>query len=307
MYRIKQNVGNLHYRYVQLSVVLDELQESQLGTVSRINSIIDQSYVSRQDRIDITAQLSYRMKAISRAFEVIQSPNSVYIPKSERKAFGLIAQRLEGVRFAFKKGSLEIERNLNSPTSLWTPLGRVEKRIYGVIHRLGSEIRGHVAELSIDLERQANVALLMGTGAILFLLLLGIVMALQLRRFVGMLRRLRDAANSAAQGKFSTVSGPFVGELNELASAFNTMSSALNDREKQLIRSERLAAIGGLASRITHEVRNPLSAISLNTEMLIDDLSAENSASTVLAKEIAKEVDRLSGVTDLYLSFAKRP
>jgi len=307
MFRIKQNVGNLHYRYVQLSVVLDELQESQFATLSRINIMIDQSYVSRRDRIDINTQLSYRLKAISRAFDVIALPSSAHIPKSEQKSFKLIAQRLEGVRLAFKKSSTEIERNLADNSGFWTPVHRVEKRIYGVIHRLGTQIRGHVAELSIGLERQANVALLMGSGALLFLLFLGIVMAFQLRRLVGMLRRLRDAAHSAAHGRFSTVSGPFVGELNELAIAFNTMSVALNDRETQLIRSERLAAIGGLASRITHEVRNPLSAISLNTEMLIEDLSAEHSASTVLAKEIAKEVDRLSGITELYLSFAKRP
>ena len=52
------------------------------------------------------------------------------------------------------------------------------------------------------------------------------------------------------------------------------MARAVKERERELVRSERLAAVGKMAAMITHEVRNPLSSIGLNTELLEEELSA---------------------------------
>ena len=41
----------------------------------------------------------------------------------------------------------------------------------------------------------------------------------------------------------------------------------------RLIQTERLAAIGRMAAHVTHEVRNPLSSIGLNVDMLGDEVS----------------------------------
>jgi len=40
--------------------------------------------------------------------------------------------------------------------------------------------------------------------------------------------------------------------------------------EERLVQSERLATIGRFASQIAHEIRNPLSSISLNVELLAE-------------------------------------
>ena len=42
----------------------------------------------------------------------------------------------------------------------------------------------------------------------------------------------------------------------------------------ELIHQERLTAIGQLSSQITHELRNPLSSIGLNSELLMEDLES---------------------------------
>ena len=52
------------------------------------------------------------------------------------------------------------------------------------------------------------------------------------------------------------------------------MAAALDEREQRLIRSERLAAVGKIAAQITHEVRNPLSSIGLNAELLEEELGS---------------------------------
>src|SRR5204863_111764 len=66
---------------------------------------------------------------------------------------------------------------------------------------------------------------------------------------------------------------------------------------------ERLAAIGRIAAQITHEIRNPLSSISLNAE----ELGERAPAARDLCDAIVREVDRLTAITEEYLRFARLP
>jgi len=80
--------------------------------------------------------------------------------------------------------------------------------------------------------------------------------------------------------------------------------------EDSLLKTERLAAVGRIAAKITHEVRNPLSSIALNTEMLQEELDVEKPALEAirpLLQSIIREVERLHAITEDYLKFAKMP
>ncbi len=89
----------------------------------------------------------------------------------------------------------------------------------------------------------------------------------------------------------------------------------LSERERRmhrrLIHAERLAAIGRMSSEVAHEIKNPLSSISLNVELLADELKKYTGADTkearTLMNSIMSEVDRLSGVADEYLQFVRQP
>ncbi len=81
--------------------------------------------------------------------------------------------------------------------------------------------------------------------------------------------------------------------------------------ELQLLHTERLAAIGEMSAKVAHEIRNPLSSISLNTELLYDEIinndeggkkDAEN-----LIQSILSEVDTLTEMSDEYLRYARFP
>ncbi len=80
----------------------------------------------------------------------------------------------------------------------------------------------------------------------------------------------------------------------------------------QLIASERLAAMGRLSAQVAHEIRNPLSAIGLNAELLSEDLAAlpdeprRKEAATILSS-ITREVARLTEITEGYLNLARMP
>jgi signal transduction histidine kinase len=81
--------------------------------------------------------------------------------------------------------------------------------------------------------------------------------------------------------------------------------------QERLARSERLALVGQMLAQITHEVRNPLNALSLNTELLGDELAALDpggaSEAGELLRMIQREVERLTDVTGHYLQLARRP
>ena len=81
--------------------------------------------------------------------------------------------------------------------------------------------------------------------------------------------------------------------------------------QARLARSERLALVGQMLAQITHEVRNPLNALSLNAELLGDDLEdlpdeRRDEARAILGT-ITAEIRHLERVTEHYLTLARRP
>ncbi len=81
--------------------------------------------------------------------------------------------------------------------------------------------------------------------------------------------------------------------------------------KEQLHRGERLALVGQMLAQITHEVRNPLNSMSLNADMLQDELADLDPSRETEAWElhalISKEIGRLTELTGHYLQLARRP
>jgi signal transduction histidine kinase len=75
-------------------------------------------------------------------------------------------------------------------------------------------------------------------------------------------------------------------------------------------RRQSLAAFARLASHVAHEVRNPLSAIMLNTELLEEEAAkcqCDNAEAQALVASIKTEAERLQHLTDECLAFARPP
>lgn len=77
--------------------------------------------------------------------------------------------------------------------------------------------------------------------------------------------------------------------------------------KSRLIQTERLAAIGRMAAHVTHEVRNPLSSIGLNVDMLGDEIRDAGPESKQLLASIQQELERLESITEEYLRLARLP
>lgn len=84
-----------------------------------------------------------------------------------------------------------------------------------------------------------------------------------------------------------------------------------DERSNELVRTERLAQLGALLAGFAHEIRNPLSTIGLNLQLVKEDLGEGESPRDKRARKrldvVEGEVRRLQGMLDEFLSFARRP
>ena len=76
--------------------------------------------------------------------------------------------------------------------------------------------------------------------------------------------------------------------------------------------SERMAEIGQMTSGLAHEIKNPLSTVGLNAQLLSEDIEhlaiedVEKGRLTKRLDSLSREVERLRGILDDFLQFAGR-
>lgn len=103
-----------------------------------------------------------------------------------------------------------------------------------------------------------------------------------------------------------------VAAVRERDARLRRQNDALEDAYQQLVvaqraqvQAERLAAIGEISSQITHELRNPLSSIGLNVEMLAEELDESAGDARDMLRAVERELSRLTALTERYLSMAR--
>jgi two-component system, NtrC family, sensor kinase len=200
--------------------------------------------------------------------------------------------------------------------AIYDQLDAPHKAAYEALQRLReaeADIASQVKLIKANFDRRATISkdgmarlertillrtIYLGIVAVLLGLVITAWVALMLRP----LRRLREGARRIAAGDYGkrvSETGPT--EIADLAREFNSMGRAVQEREEEKLRAARLAMVGRMAAQIAHEVRNPLSSIGLNTELLEDELAENATEARELCRAIHAEVNRLTEVTEIYL------
>jgi signal transduction histidine kinase len=99
-------------------------------------------------------------------------------------------------------------------------------------------------------------------------------------------------------------------ETERLNTELKGTLSRLQAAQEELLVAERMATVGRLSLRVAHEVRNPISAIQLNAEMLEEIVRGpghEGDESAALVAAIRDQVRTLDALTEEYLTFARFP
>lgn len=195
--------------------------------------------------------------------------------------------------------------------------------------RLIEELRNEICN---DMYRKITVArkhyhqsiwTVSGATALALLLLFTLVYLLSGWVFAP-LKQLQEGVNHVAKGDFEHPIDLKSGdELEELANAFNDMTHRLaetyrnleqqvNERSRQLVRSERMVSVGFLAAGVAHEINNPLASIAFCSEALqsrlADYLRRNPQETEVINKYLAmiqQEAFRCKEITSKLLEFSR--
>lgn len=119
-----------------------------------------------------------------------------------------------------------------------------------------------------------------------------------------------------AAGKLNEVVGPITlsapagfaeleTTLQAMADHVGTVVERLEQREREVLRSEQLAAVGQLAAGIAHELRNPLMAIKILVQSAAD--RGDGGLRGRDLNVVEEEIGRLEGSIQALLDFARPP
>ncbi len=125
------------------------------------------------------------------------------------------------------------------------------------------------------------------------------------------LRELTEVALDVARGNYGAETGLSSNdELGVLASSFNVMSrkmaediARLKEINQAMMRSEKLAAAGALATSVAHEVNNPLASISSLVQSQLNRAADERDRETL--RLILAQITRITGVLRDLMDFAR--
>jgi signal transduction histidine kinase len=189
-------------------------------------------------------------------------------------------------------------------------LGAVEHdavlHLRGVTGRVASSMDALSAR-SRDRERRGIVALF---ALAVMTLSVGVAVSIHTRRLLAPLARVTERAQSVARGDLTAREvAASDDEIGQLAAAFERMVASVGRAQSRAVANERLAAIGKMAAHVTHEIRNPLSSIGLNIELLEEELGRVKvpAEARALLQSITREVERLELLSEEYLRVARLP
>ncbi|HUL58437.1 MAG TPA: ATP-binding protein [Anaeromyxobacteraceae bacterium] len=166
------------------------------------------------------------------------------------------------------------------------------------------------------LEAQVKLAkTLAASAAVALVFLLAIAYWLLGREAVVPLRRLVAAMRRAESGELTVRADEGrTDELGVAARGFDATLTALRRSQAELesfyrermVRADRFAAVGEVATGLAHEIKNPLAGLSGALELLAEDLAHNPDQSEVIG-EMRHQVQRLTHTMESLLSFARPP
>jgi two-component system NtrC family sensor kinase len=253
-------------------------------------------------------------------------------------------QTLDGKRAIGTRLSAEVYNRVNLNHEKWVDRAFVVNDWYFTAYEPIFDLSDNViGSLYVGMLEQPHTALKKKVGLLFAgVLLAGSLFGLAFSGYIGSLlsrpiQELKGLVHRFSAGErdihIATSSGD---EIGELADEFNAMTAALRQRElaiiqlnknleakvqertaeleeknqlllktqSELVKAEKLAAVGELAAGVAHEINNPMAIIRGNAEVLLMDLQIGH-PNREEAEIIARQVGRVEGIVSNLLSFAR--
>ncbi|MBN2528600.1 MAG: HAMP domain-containing protein [Deltaproteobacteria bacterium] len=309
----------INQTYVPLTLGTSEIQSTQVIFNTLMDRLQEEPY-HPLTRDWLNAARKYRPARLTRLIDIIDGRLNTFrnLPRQELVFLRELRKRLRDVRRRYRMNenkfvrlfsSLDMGKSTNTVSSIEN-LKRSERLLNKVLQAIGNDVKTHITDVSTEAAENGRMATIVLSVLGVVALLIGIVIVLSTQKLLSPLKHLHQAVSKVAAGDFRTRTSIVRNdEIGMLANNFNHMTNALEERDKKLIRSERLATAGRIAAQVTHEIRNPLSSLDLNADLLKDEIAQDGSKEEALQLlgAMQDEIERLTRITEAYLRFARLP
>ncbi len=199
----------------------------------------------------------------------------------------------------------------------------------GLAAKLPSHLHDRLHTLANDVKSQYRWAISIAWATFLVVTIVLVAAVQMFRKWIARpLAILVEGSREVAAGKFDhRIRLDSKDEMQELAEAMNAMTARfqeirddldrqVQERTKQVVRSEQLASVGFLAAGVAHEINNPLAAIALGSESLerrlvelLEEVDDSHAADREVVRSyldmIQKEAFRCKQITEKLLDFSR--
>ncbi len=147
----------------------------------------------------------------------------------------------------------------------------------------------------------SNRLIFVGTISLVLALFVSFFMA---RRVTRPIESLVVGASEWGKGNYDySIASKHDGEIGQLASAFEQMRQSIKQGQASLLRNERLATVGKMASGIIHDLRTPLAAISTAAD-LFSGADLSTAQRKLLAESQVRASQRMATMLKELLEFS---
>jgi two-component system NtrC family sensor kinase len=254
------------------------------------------------------ARIETLVGVISDESNGLKKSSPAYLRVSRLIEANFLDKPLEDVMYLAETFSLPPDHNLlmnlKELNIEISALRKTGESILTASKELDKDARGKVD----DFIQQSRIAILIffplflvvGFGTMLFII----------SNVVRRLHLLTNVIEKTGAGNFIHITEPVtewgIDEVDHLIKKFNAMEDQLGQREKELLQSKKLAAIGTLASGVAHELNNPLNNIYTSAQRLMKK-AGDNSPEYIRKglNDIFAQTMRVKSIVGDLLEFAR--
>jgi two-component system NtrC family sensor kinase len=317
--RAAEDSEELAKGYVPVALKLGRLRAVQSTFASIVDGIPDEKN-PLSTRILLETLTSERRAMFEETRSAIHNDLRELGSDETRQLALVLTGELDAAQAAFAPDRASIERlfaafdasDRDAINKELLALGTIEHDAEKRLRALAEKVDKQMNELSAAARQRERRAIVELALLAALTLAVGIGVSVHTRRLLFPLERVTQRAKAVARGDLTPQPVPESDdEIGQLAGAFERMVGAVGKAQARAVANERLAAIGKMAAHVTHEIRNPLSSIGLNIELLEEELASGKDGVPTEARSllnaITREVQRLEHLSEEYLRVARLP
>ena len=214
-----------------------------------------------------------------------------------------VEQDRQDLVMAVRRVVTSASRQDDAPIAVWTNCGDPCLVVHRPVQARPEYVIALIAETSDVRTATRTVARAILLAAALGIVAMFLVSQAVVKRVTAPLDRLVQFAREVTPEGSRRRAQVGDDEVGTLADAFNGMLDRLERSQDALVQSEKLALAGQFAARVAHDIRNPLSSIKMQTQLVRDRLRGSVDEATLMS--VLNDIEQVESVIRDLLELAR--